>query len=148
MTRASPGPKAQWEQRLGEVAVDEDDLSRTVLDFLVADGHRDAVACFGREADLGPLPMSLSAAIHVRSAAVSATRSGDVSSGITQAIELSPEVRTLCALRGRRDELFFFFLSCTTPNVSMWITTTNAEPRAAPTLTHRSWTHTRRSFSI
>ena len=93
MTRASPGVKAQWEHRLGEVAVDEDDLSRTVLDFLVADGHRDAVACFGREADLGPRPMSLSAAIHVRSAAVSATRSGDVSSGITQAIELSPEVR-------------------------------------------------------
>lgn len=93
MTRASPGLKAQWEQRLGEVAVDRDDLSRIVLDFLVADGHRDAVACFGREADLGPLPMSLSAAIHVRSAAVAATRSGDVSSGIMQAIELSPEVR-------------------------------------------------------
>ena len=107
------------------------DMSRIVMDYLIAGGYTEAAAAYANEVGLKAPDSSLVAAMDGRRRIIAAVEQGDIPGAIAQVVENYPEVRDT---RGRDDHF-----SCTTLNSCGY-----TPPFLSRALT-RFWTHARRS---
>ncbi|MBW0483652.1 hypothetical protein O181_023367 [Austropuccinia psidii MF-1] len=82
--------KEDWEQRLADMQIDQDDLNRLVMDYLVIEGYKDSAQNFARESGLTPT-IDLDS-IEYRMGIKNAIQRGDVDEAIMKVNDLNPEI--------------------------------------------------------